>query len=340
LLDEASTERMSLENLVAECLEHLGFYIQHQAQTGKPEGIATADLAPDAEERGRRYRFIYEAKSTTAADRKVSTKDVNVSGQDRHRRHAARDTDDEVEVQHALVVAPGFQSGALKDECGALNVCPMRTSDLGRLIVGAAVSGPLDQERFRRVLEQGDPDDVAREVTALIEEARKRTTLTIAELVDALDNVDNVSCASDDVSRTVRATPAPTRTTFVSCSAVFSASPRQPCRLSAIKSFWAQAPASSRRPSAHRPPLFLSRFGSSSTAWRSPRSVPSAADARRRCEAAVAGATAACGILCRTGYCMGRDARRLLRAVTSRLGASLERRSVALFGRPETFAPG
>ena len=124
LLDEASTERMSLENLVAECLEHLGFHIQHQAQTGKPEGIATADLAPDAEERARRYRFIYEAKSTNAADRKVSTKDVNVSGQDRHRRQAAKDTDDTIEVEHALVVAPGFQSGALEDECEALNVCP------------------------------------------------------------------------------------------------------------------------------------------------------------------------------------------------------------------------
>ena len=60
------------------------------------------------------------------------------------------------------------------------------------MIVGAAVTGPLDQERFRRVLGKGDPDEVADEVTALIDEARERTTLTIAELVAALESVDNV----------------------------------------------------------------------------------------------------------------------------------------------------
>ncbi|MEA2189733.1 MAG: hypothetical protein QOK16_4744 [Solirubrobacteraceae bacterium] len=192
MLDEASTQRTSLENIVAECLDYFGFHVHHQAQTGKPEGIATADLAPDAADRPRRYRFIYEAKSTMSADRKVSTKDVNVSGQDRHRRHAAGDTDDLTEVEYALVIAPGFQAGALQDECGALNVCPMRTADLGRLLVGVAVSGPLDQERFRAVLRCSDPDDVASEITSLISEARGRVSVTIAELVEALQDLDNI----------------------------------------------------------------------------------------------------------------------------------------------------
>ncbi|HEV7566530.1 MAG TPA: ATP-binding protein [Microbacteriaceae bacterium] len=205
LLDQAGNDSASLENVVADCLESLGFQIQHQAQSGKPEGIATADLAPDAEENRRRYRFIYEAKSTKSADRKVTTKDVNVSGQDRHRDNAAADTDDPLAVEYALVVAPGFQRGALEEETAKLRVCPMRSADLGRLLMGAAATGSLDLVRFEDVLKLTDPDAVATAISELIDAQRDANRLSIQELVAALSEDDNVTrLSAGTISREIR----------------------------------------------------------------------------------------------------------------------------------------
>jgi hypothetical protein len=198
LLLESTSDEKALEKLVAEALEAVGFQIFHQAQSNKPEGIATADLAPDASGE-RRYRLIYEAKSTTNADGKVSTKDVNVSGQDRHRRHAAADTDDPTEVEYALVVAPNFRTGALEDECRTAGVCPMRARDLARLLMGVAATGPLDLVEFRELLALHDPDAVARRVDDLITRAKDRSAITIQELVEALTDFDNIDQLSTGV---------------------------------------------------------------------------------------------------------------------------------------------
>ncbi len=192
MLLEATVDRDALELILKDCLDFLGFGVHHQAQSGKPEGIATADLAPGSDGAERRYRFIYEAKSTTDADGKVDTKDVNVSGQDRHRRNAASDTDDPREVEFALVVAPGFRVGALEDECEEQGVCPMRAKDLARLLMGVAASGPLDLDAFREVLQLHDPDEVAKKIDALISGAREQVGITIKELVEALAEIDNV----------------------------------------------------------------------------------------------------------------------------------------------------
>ena len=195
ILLKATTSDKALEMAVHDTLDGLGFQVFHQAQRGKPEGIATAALAPEGEVE-RRYRFIYEAKSTNQADGKVSTKDVNVSGQSRHRRNAAADTDDEREVEHALVVAPNFRAGALEEECEADGVCPMRARDLARLLMATAATGPLDLGEFREVLKQHDPDKVAAEIERLITESQARNPLSIQELVEALvefDHVDQLS---------------------------------------------------------------------------------------------------------------------------------------------------
>ena len=199
MLLESTTDQDALELMLRDCLEWLGFDVQHQAQSGKPEGIATADLAPGPEGVDRRYRLVYEAKSTTDASGKVDTKDVYVSGQDRHRRHAAGDTDDATEVEYALVVAPGFRVGALEDECAEAGVCPMRATDLARLLMGVAATGPLDLEEFETILQLHDPDEVAKAVDKLITAARDKVGITVKELIEALaliDNVDQLSTAT------------------------------------------------------------------------------------------------------------------------------------------------
>jgi hypothetical protein len=198
LLLESTADEKALERLVAEALDAVGFQIFHQAQSNKPEGIATADLAPD-DSGERRYRLIYEAKSTSNANGKVSTKDVNVSGQDRHRRHAAADTEDSTEVEHALVVAPNFRSGALEDECKESGVCPMRARDLARLLMGVAATGPLNLVEFREVLALHDPDAVAQKVDELLDQAKGRSAITIQELVEALNDFDNADQLSTGV---------------------------------------------------------------------------------------------------------------------------------------------
>jgi len=215
LLMESTADEKALEKLIAEALDAVGFHIIHQAQSNKPEGIATADLAPDGSGE-RRYRLVYEAKSTTKADGKVSTKDVYISGQDRHRRHAAADTDDATEVEHALVVAPNFRAGALEDECEQAGVCPMRARDLARLLMGVAATGPLDLVEFREVLTLHDPDKVAQKVEELISQAKERSAITIQELVEALADFDNVDQLSTGViadrMRSKRGTKTPLET--------------------------------------------------------------------------------------------------------------------------------
>lgn len=198
LLLQSTEDEKALERLVAEALDAVGFQTLHQAQSNKPEGIATADLAPDGSGE-RRYRLIYEAKSTTNASGKVSTKDVNVSGQDRHRRNAASDTNDPTEVEHALVIAPNFRTGALEDECKEAGVCPMRARDLARLLMGVAATGPLDLVEFREVLTLHDPDAVAQKVDELIGKAKGRSAITIQELVEALADFDNIDQLSTSV---------------------------------------------------------------------------------------------------------------------------------------------
>lgn len=59
-----------------------------------------------------------------------------------------------------------------------LNVCPMRTPDLGRLLVGVAVSGPWTLPRRPAMLRSRSP--------------RGRVSVTIAELVEALEDLDNI----------------------------------------------------------------------------------------------------------------------------------------------------
>lgn len=209
MLIKSTNNDKALEIALGDSLEALGFHVVRQGQRNKPEGLATAALAPipndprrptSEEERRREYRFIYEAKSSSQDPQKVSTKDVNVSGQKRHRANAAADTDDRGHpFEHILVVAPAYAQGALEEEAAEDGICPMRAETLAHLLMATVATGPLDLGAFRGVLEKNGPDEVDEAVRGVIQKATERTHVSLPEVleaIEAIDVVDPVHCSA------------------------------------------------------------------------------------------------------------------------------------------------
>lgn len=179
LLANAVGDEKGLETAVGDALEYLGFAVTRLAEKGQPEGYADAPLAPGEKDEKRTYRFVYEAKSTTKDNGRVSNKEVGAGRIARHRKDWSAD--------HALVVAPDYQLGALQKECAESKVTPMRAEDLAALVMSVSVRGSVALSTFRTLFECHDPD-VARDwVANYVEAAGDASTVSIPEFLNAVE---------------------------------------------------------------------------------------------------------------------------------------------------------
>jgi len=179
LLLEATAHARGFEIIVSDALEYLGFSVLRLAQSGKPEGVATAPTTPNTPKGPASYKFTFDAKSSIHD--KAKTKDVGVAGLVRHRSAN--------KAQFALVVAPGFQDGALVEECKTHKITPMRAEDLAKLLWLTAVTGPFDLNEFRSVFSHHDPEEVHDWVESFCARTKVKERIPLDVFLSALDTL-------------------------------------------------------------------------------------------------------------------------------------------------------
>ena len=184
----------AFEVIVSDALEYLGYQVERLGVggvPGEPEGVARAYPTPtsptaaqagaiDTTAKKEIYSFTFDAKSSKTG--KVKAGDVRASGLARHR--VAKKAD------HALVVAPEFDSGALEEECKANQVTPIRAHDLGRLLTYTAEFGAIPLTKLRELFTLYDPDDVGEWVEKLETWLKANRRLTLDVFIRALKQID------------------------------------------------------------------------------------------------------------------------------------------------------
>ena len=192
LLQRSTTNPRGLEKAVAEALRYLGFDVRELGGNGEPEGIARAPLLEPSPDSPPAYSFTYDAKSTAKTNRRVSNKDVGAGRLARHR--------DEFQCDHALVVAPDFERGAVTEECARSLVTPMRAESLARLLMLSAAAGTLDLAEARTLFELYDPDDVDAWVSAQTYAVQARSSSLPLDVF--LDTIAEIGFDGPDVIST------------------------------------------------------------------------------------------------------------------------------------------
>ena len=181
--DSGNSKR--LEAAVSDALRYLDFDVQELGQSGEPEGIARAfatptDGQPTAENpRPPLYSFSFDAKSSKHSVAKTGNIALDAVVEHRDRYNA----------NHALVVAPGFSDGALATRCAKLEVTPMTTSDLGKLLEYTVEYGAIPVTTFREVFQKFDPQDVSTWVEDLADNLNANRKLTIDVFINALEEL-------------------------------------------------------------------------------------------------------------------------------------------------------
>lgn len=222
LLDSASRhdDFRALENITGDAIEYLGFSVRRLAQSGEPEGIATAALPPEPvdqlkieNDKPLSYSFTYDAKSTTKG--KAKSGNLTIAGVARHRI--------KYEADYSLIVAPDFQvAEKLLDECSQNDVTPIRAKDLGRLVMLTAAYGPIDLKKLEPCLKLRNPDDVAGWISNLQSEIReyqnKTPSMTLNILVQALEEIGfegpnsvHISVIAESIKRITKGRLHPTK---------------------------------------------------------------------------------------------------------------------------------
>lgn len=121
-LREARNDKDKLEDRVCAAFRSLGFLVVPLGGSGKPDGMATAELGANPDGTEGEYKVSLEAKSKVEDGKKVTNKTVGVSSIVRHR--------DDFNCQHAVVVAPAFSSGSLEKE---IDDDRTKTSAMGKM---------------------------------------------------------------------------------------------------------------------------------------------------------------------------------------------------------------
>lgn len=180
-----SDSSKELEAVVADALRYLGFVVKELAKPGEPEGIASAyafsapqQPAPTEQDpEPPLYKFTYDAKSSkhTAA----KTGNISLDGVQEHRERYG--------AQYALVVAPGFEAGALATRCEQVGVTPMRAADLGKLLEYTVTYGAIPLDSLEEVFKLHDPTDVTGWVDGLEAGLKAKRKLTIDVFLKALN---------------------------------------------------------------------------------------------------------------------------------------------------------
>lgn len=176
-----------LETVVADALRYLGFSVKELAKPGQPEGIASAYAfsAPqqpeptDEEPEPPLYKFTYDAKSSKHLTAK--TGNISLDGVQEHRKRYG--------AQYALVVAPGFEEGALTVRCEQVGVTPMRAADLGKLLEYTVTYGAISLDVLEAMFKLRDPKAVTAWVEALEGKLKSKRKLTIDVFLKALEHL-------------------------------------------------------------------------------------------------------------------------------------------------------
>ena len=173
----------SLEKLVGDALDYLGFKVEPLAKAGEPEGVATAVLPAGRQGQSSRYSLTYDAKSTQHA--KAKTGNLNIAGLQRHRQ--------DHDAEFSLVVAPDFQDGAVVTECQNCGVTPMRAPDLAKLLTYGAKYGPVPLDKLKAVFALHDPAKVTRWIDEFESEMSANRILTLDLLLRVIENWDTTA---------------------------------------------------------------------------------------------------------------------------------------------------
>lgn len=176
-----------LEAVVGDALRHIGFVVKELGKSGDPEGVASAyafsapqQPAPtDEEPNPPLYKFTYDAKSSKHTVAK--TGNVSLDGVQEHRKRYG--------AQYALVVAPGFEEGAISVRCEQVGVTPMRAADLGRLLEYTVTYGAIPLDALQAVFRLHDPKAVTTWVAELEEKLKSKRKLTIDVFLSALNEL-------------------------------------------------------------------------------------------------------------------------------------------------------
>ena len=178
-INNMTTDVKGFETIIGDALDSLGFVVERMGQSGKPEGLAKAIISRKSDDEVEKFSFTYDAKSTKHG--KVSVGNVGVSGLARHKEDFSAD--------FSLVIAPNFADGALKDECTANGVTPMRAEDLAELVMLTVGYGPLDLREIKGLFSNHSPDESARWVADLKTKLDRKKIISIPTIMEALERL-------------------------------------------------------------------------------------------------------------------------------------------------------
>lgn len=180
-----STSYKKLEAVVSDALGYLGYAIEDLANAGEPEGVARAYPTPtvaspsDDEPHPPLYSFTFDAKSSKHET--AATGNIKLDGIVEHRERYKAD--------YALVVAPGFEEGALKVRCEQQNVTPIKASDLGKLLEITVEHGAIPLDKLKELFGLHDWEAVSKWVAEVSEWIQKKRKLTIDVFIRALEQL-------------------------------------------------------------------------------------------------------------------------------------------------------
>lgn len=181
--DSGNSKR--LEAVISDALRYLGFHVKDLAKPGEPEGIASAFATPTSRNPTKEnphpplYSFSFDAKSSKHDV--AATGNIKLDGIVEHRERYKAD--------HALVIAPGFNEGALSTRCEQQKVTPMKASDLGKLLEYTVEHGAIPVTKLRDLFAIYDPEEVTAWVTALEGWLSEKRPLRIDVFLKALENL-------------------------------------------------------------------------------------------------------------------------------------------------------
>lgn len=171
-----------LEAVVTDALSYLGFDVTPLGKPGEPEGYADAfpyptRVAPTANNPNPpAYRVTYDAKSAKGEASK--TGNLSLDGVHEHKER--------YDAQYALVVAPGFQDGAVVIRCGQLEITPIVAKDLGRLLEFTAKYGAIPLTKLEELFKLHDPVLVSNWVDHLEDSLQSDNRLTLNTFLEAI----------------------------------------------------------------------------------------------------------------------------------------------------------
>ena len=204
-IDSQHSDR--LETVVSDALSYLGFKVQDLGKKGEPDGIAKAILPPIRDPRdetgpGRianpilppsrkkrpkylpnpqSFDFVFDAKSSQHGVVKTGNLSLDAIAEHRNKNRA----------NYALLIAPGYQAGAVSTRCRDLKITPMTTGGLGKLLEYSVKYGAIPVLTFREVFELFDHREVANWVTELGERIKTNRTLTFDQFIAAIKYLEN-----------------------------------------------------------------------------------------------------------------------------------------------------